>query len=663
MPFVFLVALLTALSNVVAVGPVRAATTVAADTFGRTVSSSWGQAGQGGSWQISSATSAFSVSNGRGHVSVATAGASRSALLSTADARDVDASVRVSTNGAASGYGQFVYLVVRRDSSGNEYRMGLRLAGGAAHLQVVRMSGATGVQVGPEVRAPNVTHVAGATLRLRAQASGTNPTTLRIKVWADGATEPTMWAYTATDSTAALQVSGGLGIRSYLASNTTNAPVVFSYDDYNVTTLESTQSPPQGQYVSTTGADSNDGSYSRPWRTLQRAASIGTGVINIRGGTYPGFTLTRSGLTFVAYPGESVTVSGGTDVIFISKVTSASIRGLTIRGAAGPRGSGILIGESSNVVIDGNVLRDNRSYGVRTWYSTDVTIKNNEITKNDEGIRISYRATGTKILDNRVHHNDRMIDATRRDAGGGIGIVFLKSTGSVEAKGNMVWGNRAPDGPNGYDGGGFEIFGASDVTITQNVIWNNKHVMETGTNGPACNNNRFTRNVAYAASTVPGYAHGLLFACMSNSLVANNTLRGFDQAAVNVVFDPGYAFQGSLDGLRLRNNILVSDGPSIYYFDNVPSTVSIDRNYLWNRGGAVLAYVVGKGAVSGLANLRATTGFDTNSFLGDPRFINVGANDYQLMSDSPAIDKGWNVTGVTDGYLGPAPDIGRYEKR
>jgi hypothetical protein len=57
------------------------------------------------------------------------------------------------------------------------------------------------------------------------------------------------------------------------------------------------------------------------------------------------------------------------------------------------------------------------------------------------------------------------------------------------------------------------------------------------------------------------------------------------------------------------------------------------------------------------------TGFDKNSFLGDPKFIDLAGNDYRLLSDSSAIDKGWTVSGVTDGYLGSAPDIGRFETR
>ena len=49
--------------------------------------------------------------------------------------------------------------------------------------------------------------------------------------------EPTTWQYTATNSVAALQAPGGVGIRTYLSGATTNAPVLFSYDDFLVTSI------------------------------------------------------------------------------------------------------------------------------------------------------------------------------------------------------------------------------------------------------------------------------------------------------------------------------------------------------------------------------------------------------------------------------------------
>ena len=52
----------------------------------------------------------------------------------------------------------------------------------------------------------------------------------------------------------------------------------------------------------------------------------------------------------------------------------------------------------------------------------------------------------------------------------------------------------------------------------------------------------------------------MIIYCLSNSLVANNTLSGFDQDIISVTHVTGYVFGGSVDGLKLRNNILVSNG-------------------------------------------------------------------------------------------------------
>ena len=52
----------------------------------------------------------------------------------------------------------------------------------------------------------------GDTLRLRFQVSGTGTATLKGKVWKVGGTEPAAWQVTETDTTAALQAAGGVGL-------------------------------------------------------------------------------------------------------------------------------------------------------------------------------------------------------------------------------------------------------------------------------------------------------------------------------------------------------------------------------------------------------------------------------------------------------------------
>ena len=95
---------------------------------------------------------------------------------------------------------------------------------------------------GVETTFTNDTNVAGVTLpvgsqlRVRLQVTGTSPTTLLARAWRVGTTEPTTWNLTATDSTAALQTSGAVGVTTYLSSAAPTA-VVVSVDDVVATKL------------------------------------------------------------------------------------------------------------------------------------------------------------------------------------------------------------------------------------------------------------------------------------------------------------------------------------------------------------------------------------------------------------------------------------------
>ena len=59
-------------------------------------------------------------------------------------------------------------------------------------------------------------------------------TTVRTKVWPTGTTEPTAWRSTATDSQAALQAAGQIGLSAYANGSVTNGPLGFSFDNLNV---------------------------------------------------------------------------------------------------------------------------------------------------------------------------------------------------------------------------------------------------------------------------------------------------------------------------------------------------------------------------------------------------------------------------------------------
>jgi PKD repeat protein len=221
-------------TKTVTVSPPPPVTTHVVDTFGRTVTDGWGSAETGGAYALVGTAGNFAVTGTTGTMLVSTS-QSRGALLPSVATRDVRLGFSAASDKVPTGYGQFVYAVARRTASGAEYRIRLRFApNGQVYVGASRIVGGAETLLGPDVAA-GVAHVPGQAVGLRAEIEGASPTTVRVRAWPASGAEPTGWAFTASDGTAELQGSGSVGIRTYLPSNTTNAPVRFTFDDHTVT--------------------------------------------------------------------------------------------------------------------------------------------------------------------------------------------------------------------------------------------------------------------------------------------------------------------------------------------------------------------------------------------------------------------------------------------
>ena len=222
-------------SQVVVPGP----TVYASDTFARTVSGGWGTANYGGAYTLLNTASDFSVSSGTGKMVLPTGGSLRSASLADVSVRDSDFSFRFAANKVPGNQSEYIYAIARRTSASNAYRIKVRVAPtGAVLLQASSVVNNAEATIGSEVQVPGLTLTANSFIRVRAQLSGTNPTTIRIRAWVDGGSEPSTWQYTATNSTAALQTSGGVGLMTYVDSAVSNTPVTITFDDLLVTGIE-----------------------------------------------------------------------------------------------------------------------------------------------------------------------------------------------------------------------------------------------------------------------------------------------------------------------------------------------------------------------------------------------------------------------------------------
>lgn len=200
----------------------------ATDAFERTVVAGLGTADLGGSWVLGGAPADFSVTDGQARLRM---GAAAQGLNATLPGSSTDTEVRVTVglDKPATGGGVFTYVAGRRVGS-SDYRGKVRfLSSGAVQVFATRMSGGeTDLGV---LTVPDLTYSAGERLNVRLQVTGTAPTTLRIKVWKVGTPEPADWQLTRTDTTAGLQVGGGVGLLTYLSGSANNAPVTVSFDD------------------------------------------------------------------------------------------------------------------------------------------------------------------------------------------------------------------------------------------------------------------------------------------------------------------------------------------------------------------------------------------------------------------------------------------------
>jgi parallel beta-helix repeat protein len=431
---------------------------------------------------------------------------------------------------------------------------------------------------------------------------------------------------------------------------------------------------PGDYFVATSGDDAAAGSIDAPWRTVQRAADLvppGSTVF-LRDGTYAPFVMRRSGaadqpITFTAYPGETPTIDGGgttENTVRLARVTYVRLVGLTLTGGfgVGHRGSGIIVENSTHVELRSNTVRDNRAFGIRLLLSGELIVEGNDVYGNAVGIHAGSVGDGTLIVGNRVHDNNLMITNTPDIVGddvGGDGIAIVNGTGSVLIAGNLVYRNRAASYDFGYDGGAFSVYAASNWTFRDNVTYDNRNVLETGTDAgkTPCANGSFVRNLSFGATSVDRSV-GLILRCASNALIANNTFAGLQF----FVFDLSHnanPWGASIDGTRIVNNVISIDTGKVYGIQTaIPAGVLLDRNVLHLSGTAVLGSVVGKGTTSSLATFQSWTGEELDSVLGDPLYRDVLANDYRPTALSAAIDLGMDLGDLTNGFTGLAPDAG-----
>ena len=204
-------------------GPVPFAT----DSFTRSLTGGWGSADTGGVWTRTGSATPFTV-DGKGKIRMASAGSGPGATLA-GTSTNTEVRVEMASDKAATGGGIYLSVDPRVVGSSRYFADVRLLSTGAVSVTLGRIAGGETALQSRTVT--GLTYTAGTVLQVKVQAFGTSPTTLRAKVWRVGTAEPGAWTASVTDATAALQASGGIGLRTYLSSSATNAPIVASFDN------------------------------------------------------------------------------------------------------------------------------------------------------------------------------------------------------------------------------------------------------------------------------------------------------------------------------------------------------------------------------------------------------------------------------------------------
>ncbi|WP_235523267.1 right-handed parallel beta-helix repeat-containing protein [Cellulomonas sp. Root485] len=338
---------------------------VAVDGFGRTVAGGWGTATTGGAWTtVGGVATDYAVSGGSASMSVRQAGWNLYSGLAAVRSTDTEVQARVSLDKKPVGGAVDVDVVGRAVDTTQGYRLRSKLlADGSIRTSLIKVVGKTTTTLSTTTLT-GLGFAGTAQLQVRLQVKGTPATTLQAKVWAVGTAEPAAWTLTAADSTAALQVPGGIGVNTYTASAITNAPIATRVSDV---------------WAGPTSAA----------RTLAAAPAVGTvqpGLGNT--GVPNGTVLTRyNGDLTISTPGAVVE---GLDIYGFVKVTAPNV---TIK----------------NSIIRGTATNVQRALLSSTSDTASVTIQDSELFAASpsgwiDGIR-GWNFTATRV---NIHH---VIDA------------------------------------------------------------------------------------------------------------------------------------------------------------------------------------------------------------------------------------------------------------
>jgi PKD repeat protein len=201
----------------------------AADSFARTLTGGWGSAPTGGPWTVVGTASRASVTPGRATM-LLPAGGQLQCYLGAVAQTSADVLTATSLDSLPVGGPVYSTVIARQVSTTTRYSAVLLVyPAGYATLRITRMVGGVETALAGPVTVPGLVPRAAQAISIRVQAFGTSPTTVRARAWPASGAEPGTWLVSATDTSAALQAKGSVGVLDYVSGALTNGPITVAY--------------------------------------------------------------------------------------------------------------------------------------------------------------------------------------------------------------------------------------------------------------------------------------------------------------------------------------------------------------------------------------------------------------------------------------------------
>lgn len=428
-------------------------------------------------------------------------------------------------------------------------------------------------------------------------------------------------------------------------------------------------------YVATNGNDQNNGTKSKPFRTLKKAASEARAgrVVYIKEGIYKEKLIVKySGtkskpITFKAYNQDKVVLTGenvknaegDTSLVKIDNKNYITISGLTIQDLTTNLTNETVIGmyvtgSSSHITLENNVVRkiethadDGNAHGIAVYGTgpmKDIHIVNNTIEDLklgwSESLVLNGNIDGFHIENNIVRRNDNIgidligYEGVSHNAKADYarnGIVENNEVYEISSYGNPAYGKE-------YNAGGIYVDGGKHITIDKNTIYNcdigieatSEHAKQYAHNIQITNN--IVYNNHYTGISIGGYDEdrgGTKNSSITKNIMYRNDTKGLAGGQL--------LLQHDIKNNVIERNILTA-GPSRIFIANFFTTNQanvLTKNVFHKENGKTGLWVWKKAEFSFFQEFKHASMSDSQSSYLDPMFENETSYDFTLKKESP----------------------------